>query len=136
MKLKIINAQDKELTVDVPSDQELEQFEMRHDHAGNGLIMVENIDEEFCRMVSAGRGTFDPQAFLAWKPKLRVGLQEDRLTPQPIRDDVKPAILELREDIKAGRKRIVNTWIRNESRTHPRTDRRETEPACVPQTEA
>lgn len=97
---------------DMPTNEELEQFEMRHAHGGTGWIMVENIDEEFCHVVSAGRGQISPRAFLAWKPKLKVHVQEDKVTPQPIRDDVKPAVLELRKEIKAGRKKVVETYIR------------------------
>lgn len=111
-KLTIINASDKEVNVCVPDDKELEQFELHHDHAGNGWIMVENIDEEFCRVVSAGRGQLSPQAYLAWKPKLKIQMQQDKVTPQPIRDDVKPAVMALRAEIKAGEKEVVGTWIK------------------------
>jgi hypothetical protein len=50
--------------------QDLIEYDLTHEHGGNGFAMVEDIDSEWCRVAFVN--TPITQAFLAWKKKLRV----------------------------------------------------------------
>lgn len=93
--------------------------DLTHRYGGNGWMMIEDIDAEYCRITMAGPislGGF--QAFLAWKPCLSVSRQrKDFKDPaSPIVDveispDTFDQVQKLRAELKAGNYRIESTRL-------------------------
>ena len=102
---------------------ELIEYELTHDHAGNGLAMVEDIDSDWCRVVRMGVNHAGqiPDAFLAWKKKLKVHMMSPKVgdPPEPVlltsprvgRDEFLKKLSELREGFKNGLLRTRDTHI-------------------------
>jgi len=64
--------------------KDLRDYELDHYHAGMGWAMVEDIDPEYCRVVSIGHigsRAVRLQAFLAWKKKLAAKTQRSKTRP-------------------------------------------------------
>lgn len=100
---------------------ELSNHQLVHEHGGNGFVMVQDVDAEYCRLAFAGpkSKTVGRQAFLAWKKKLSI--EEGYIDPkQPalgriklkIADELKPDLEQVRAGITNGSIRIVETHMR------------------------
>ena len=99
--------------------QELIEYDLTHEHGGNGLAMVEDIDPEWCRVVRLG--TPITHAMLAWKPKLAVTmLQKDKNSPPEPRtlvlssrfdDAFMGELAKLRRAFKSGELIVKDTRI-------------------------
>lgn len=93
--------------------EQLESYELNHQHAGNGWMMVEDIDDDWCRVVSSSLN----QAFLVWKKKISISKIRERyddpespMVDVKIREGhVKKQLMELRKKIKSGQTTVVNT---------------------------
>lgn len=78
--------------------------ELTHKYAGNGWMMIEDIDNEYCRITLAGPVSLHRfQAFIAWKPILTAGI--------PIVPETFDQVQKLRAEIKAGNYRIKETRL-------------------------
>jgi len=99
--------------------QDLIEYDLTHEHGGNGFAMVEDIDSEYCRVVRVG--TPITQALLAWKQKLRVttmakdkdSLPEPRTLAFSSRfcQGFMEELANLRRDLKAGKLIVKETRI-------------------------
>jgi len=92
---------------------QLHNFVLSHSRGGNGWVMFENIDREYCRV---GPVTSHPeQVFLAWKPLLTVELTKDpqtgQLTECQIPDELLLKVKEIRDKIKSGKLAVVSSHI-------------------------
>ena len=84
--------------------------DLTHKYGGNGYMMIEDIDSEYCRITMSGPISLHRfQAFMAWKPCLSVSRQQkDFKDPEsPIVDvEISPEtfdqVQKLRAEIKAG----------------------------------
>lgn len=67
---------------------ELMDYDLTHDHSGNGFAIVEDIDEDYCRVTSTCLGVSKKisDAFLAWKKKLHVTMRSPSKDepPEPV----------------------------------------------------
>lgn len=98
--------------------------DLTHRYGGNGWMMIEDIDTEYCRITMAGPidlGRF--QAFMAWKPCLSVSRRrKDFQDPKSEIIDVKISpetfdqVQKLRAELKAGNYRIESTRLVKESK--------------------
>lgn len=80
-------------------------LEYTHRHGGNGWAIAQDLDKDYCRVVSLGRGQIGGQAFLAAK---------NLLTPTKELDDaVAPLVKRLQDDIKSGAVFIDSTRIKH-----------------------
>jgi hypothetical protein len=99
------------------TDKELKEYEVTHDHGGNGFVMVENLDEEYCRISGVSNKDVDNRAYLAWKKKLRVSEhREDKDSPlqrKRIPIAALDKVCQLRNALLAGTKKVVQTHIVN-----------------------
>jgi len=99
--------------------QDLIEYDLTHEHGGNGFAMVEDIDSEYCRVVRVQ--TPITQALLAWKPKLQVTMmQKDKDSPLEPRtlslssrfcEGFMKELANLRRDLKAGKLIVKETRI-------------------------
>lgn len=97
-----------------PTKEQLEKFELTHRHAGNGQFMVEDIDDNYCRVTPLDQ-TFLSRAFLAAKTQLSVfkkknddtGVEEEVLIPE----DMLHRLQIVRNEIKIGHKVVRDTRI-------------------------
>ena len=99
--------------------KDLRDYDLDHYHAGNGWAMVEDIDPEYCRIVSIGSigsSARTPQAFLAWKKKLAVFTRREDPTNKDspmvkvkIPEKVMEELTALREGVKNGTIKIDQT---------------------------
>lgn len=105
-------------------DSDLLKYELTHDHAGNGFFMVENIDQDWCRVTRAdpsNAGKFC-QAFLVWKKKISVfHMREDpmdsksKLVPRAIPEKMISELETIRRGIACGEIEVVATRFRKAS---------------------
>ncbi len=94
-------------------------YEFTHDHAGNGWAIVQGLGDNFWKVCSIQRDGIDKtRAMLAWGKKLkRTLVAEDpkdpksRQVPIPLTGAVLEAVEELRADLNAGRKKIVEQRV-------------------------
>ena len=99
--------------------QDLIEYDLTHEYAGNGFAMVEDIDSEYCRV--AFINTPITQVFLAWKKKLSVTtVSKDKDTPpEPwtlgfssrLNGEFMGELAALRRGIKSGELIVKNTRI-------------------------
>lgn len=105
------------------SPEDLWEHDLTHHHAGNGHAVVEDIDEEYCRVVKTCTGPEGKitDAFLAWKRKLFVTMRRPKEGEPlaPVRldqprvglEDFLKQLKEIREGFKAGTLRTRDTHI-------------------------
>jgi hypothetical protein len=99
--------------------QDLIEYDLTHEHAGNGFAMVEDIDSEWCRVAFVA--TPITQVFLAWKKKLRVTtISKSKDTPpEPwtlvfssrLYERFMGELADIRRGIKSGELIVKNTRI-------------------------
>lgn len=92
---------------------QLENYELTHAHAGNGFVLLEDIDSRYARILEAyPSGT--PQAFLAYKKKLSVSQQKEKdgtWVDVPIKADKRSEFDALRKAIRDGELVVKDTRI-------------------------
>jgi len=101
------------------SASELADYELTHDHAGNGWVMVADYPEyDCCHVTMTGARPANGQVFLAWKPKLTISQSrtnhKDLTSPLVnvrIDNHTLPDLIRLRKALQEGRMEIVNTRI-------------------------
>lgn len=97
------------------TESELKQYELTHDHGGNSWVMVENFDDEYCRVSGVSSKDVDDRAYLAWKKKLKVSeYREDKEGPllkKKISPEAMDEVCNLRNALRAGTKKVVQTHI-------------------------
>jgi len=99
--------------------QDLIEYDLTHEHGGNGFAMVEDIDSEWCRVAWVKEPI--TQAFLAWKKKLRVTtISKSKDTPpEPwtlafssrLHEQFMDELAKVRRGIKSGELVVKNTRI-------------------------
>jgi len=99
--------------------QDLIEYDLTHEHGGNGIAMVEDIDSEWCRVAFVA--TPITQVFLAWKKKLRVTMVSKTMDgpPEPwtlvfssrLYEQFMGELAALRRGIRSGELVIKNTRI-------------------------
>lgn len=93
---------------------QLENFELNHAKAGNGYIMCEDIDSEYCRLTEHRAGErFGARAFLAAKSQLSVmRVVKDKVSVDiKIHPDLVEPVKKLRADFKSGKLAAFSTHI-------------------------
>jgi hypothetical protein len=103
--------------------EQLNNYDLTHDHGGNGLAMVEDIDAEWCRVCSVGLNVNGriPDARLAWKQKLKLTLTPPKpgdqpapvllSAPRPGMDGFLEELYAVRSGIRDGTLKIKDTKI-------------------------
>jgi hypothetical protein len=91
-------------------------YDMTHDHAGNGWAIVQDCGDNYWRVVAITRDGVDTRhAMMAWGKKLkRTALPEvanGPLLERPLTGKVLAAADALRADLREGRKRVVEQRI-------------------------
>jgi len=74
---------------------------MYHKHGGNGWGIVELLSENYCRVVSLGKGQLGNQAFLAYGGSMERNGELD--------SDLINKLTTLRKEIESGKKKVVST---------------------------
>lgn len=105
------------------STEDLWEHDLTHEFAGNGHAVVEDIDEDYCRVVKTCTGPSGKvtDAFLVWKPKLSLTMRRPSAEepPAPVRldkprvglEDFMKQLAEIREGFKAGTLMTKDTHI-------------------------
>lgn len=89
------------------SQAELECYDLTHEKGGNGLAFLEELGDEYCRVIKFGRSSIDTQAFVAWKPCLTLTTIDGG--PQKLPEAVLELLEPLREALRNGTKQVVAT---------------------------
>lgn len=91
----------------------MKNTQMKHRHGGNGWIIVQELGDDCVKVVNCGINDIGDQVFMAWEKCL----EEETVTKGkitlvvPIPARAQPAVDALREALKSGTKRIVDTRI-------------------------
>lgn len=91
---------------------QLENYELTHAHAGNGFVLLEDIDNRYARILeNYPSGT--PQAFLAYKKKLSVSQKNEdgMMADVPIKAGKRSELDVLRKAIRDGELVVRDTRI-------------------------
>lgn len=96
------------------TQKELETCDLTHRHAGNGWVMVQDLDKEYCRISGQGAKEFGNRAYLAAKSCLtptELFVEEKKIRP-PIPTHLIDPLKKLREELKSGSLKVVSTHIK------------------------
>lgn len=89
------------------SKQDLINFQLTHRHGGNGWVMIEDIDKEYCRVIDCFACPETARGFLAWKPTLSIEMtvatKDKPSIPRPIPEERRAAIDDWRAKIISGK---------------------------------
>ncbi len=104
-----------------PTKDQLLNFELNHKHAGNGLYMCEDIDDEYCRCTEmTAVSAFGSRAFLTAKDRLSVSqtFKKGEKTKEDVRvpDALVEPLKTLRAEMKSGKLASFHTHIMSGSK--------------------
>ncbi len=97
------------------TQDQLENYELSHRHGGNGYVMCEDIDGDYCRVtpVHTEPTTFGTRAFLASKAHMAVFQrpvpETNQMVDIAISDEVAGLLKLLRQDFKSGKLGVFST---------------------------
>jgi len=89
-------------------------YDMTHDHAGNGWAIVQDLGDNHYRVASITKNGVDARvAFVACGTKLKrtTMLNDGLFSEQPLVGSVLKAVEEMRADLREGRKRVVEQRV-------------------------
>ena len=97
-------------------DSKINTHVLAHRHGGSGWIFIQDLGDNYVRVIGEGVKTLGRQAFLAYKPMLSVDTIQNKDTKlmeeKPIPKDLMPAVNTLREKLASGTLVVSESWIR------------------------
>lgn len=103
------------------TQQQLETCDLTHVHGGNGFVMVEDLDKEYCRVAACGAGRLGYLVMIAAK---------DRLSASPVKEwdesskayvltgkllaippTLMPELAEIRNGIRSGKLKVERNRV-------------------------
>lgn len=101
--------------------KQLKECDLTHKHGDNGFVMVEDLDKEYCRVVTHSAGKLDGLVRLAAKDRLtvspkRVYVEETGMwvttdKPMVIPDELLPKLTEIRTGITSGKLKVEKNRV-------------------------